>query len=337
MTAMRAAGVALVVALLGSADARGRSERDRLRRDLPGGDLSGRDLSGRDLSARDVAGGDLSRLADRDLTGRDRVGHDRLEPGRGLEMPQELVGRRQAEHLAAAGHTQLAYAAPDDERLRIFMEPRLAGVRAACAAAGLKEPAVETVALDATQASHAVRRWHAQGITAVCAYNDEVALAVLAGCREAGLSVSAVPDLPASPALNSPASDSPTPHAPDLFVSVGSDAPVAVAPDLPGAGDGGAAPGMSVVHSAAPAAGGDVGLSAFAEAVGLATPRRLAVIGVDDIPAARLATPALTTVTTDQAAIAAHLAATVVAAVAGQEAPALPVDDLVRVVVRDSA
>jgi DNA-binding LacI/PurR family transcriptional regulator len=252
MTAMRAAGVALVVALLGSA------------------------------------------------AGRDRVGHDRLEPGRGLEMPQELVGRRQAEHLAAAGHTQLGYAAPDDERLRIFMEPRLAGARAACSAAGLKEPAVETVALDATQASHAVRRWHAQGITAVCAYNDEVALAVLAGCREADLSVSAVPDLPASPALDSAAPDSST---------VG----------------------------AVLAAGDDVGLSAFAQAVGLATPRRLAVIGVDDIPAARLATPALTTVTTDQAAIAAHLAATVVAAVAGQEAPALPVDDLVRVVVRDSA
>jgi DNA-binding LacI/PurR family transcriptional regulator len=240
MTAMRAAGVALVVALLG--------------RDGPG---------------------------------------PAEELGRGLEMPQELVGRRQAEHLATAGHTQLGYAAPDDERLRIFMEPRLAGVRAACGAAALKEPAVETVALDASQASHAVRRWHAQGITAVCAYNDEVALAVLAGCRAAGLSVSAAPGLPVFPA-------------PDLSVSVS-------------------------------AAGGDAGLSAFAGAVGLPTPGRLAVIGVDDIPAARLATPALTTVTTDQAAIAAHLAATVVAAVAGQPAPALPVDDLVRVVVRDSA
>jgi DNA-binding LacI/PurR family transcriptional regulator len=114
--------------------------------------------------------------------------------------------------------------------------------------------------LDATKAADAVRRWHAAGVTAICAYNDEVALAVLAGIRAADT---------ASPAL---------------------------------------APRVC-----------------------------LAVIGADDIPAARLATPALTTVTTDQSALAAHLAATVVAAVSGQTAPALPAADLVRVIVRESA
>jgi DNA-binding LacI/PurR family transcriptional regulator len=51
--------------------------------------------------------------------------------GRELEVPQQLVGRRQVEHLTAAGHTRLGYARPDDERLRIFAEPRLDGVRAA--------------------------------------------------------------------------------------------------------------------------------------------------------------------------------------------------------------
>jgi DNA-binding LacI/PurR family transcriptional regulator len=175
---------------------------------------------------------------------------------RSLDMPQELIGRRQAEHLVAAGHTRLGYAAPDDSRLRIFVEPRLAGVRAVGHAAGLPDPVIETVALDATRAADAVRRWHAAGVTAICAYNDEVALAVLAGI-----------------------------HAADA-----------------------------------------------------ASPRVcLAVIGADDIPAARLATPALTTVTTDQSALAAHLAATVVAAVSGQTAPALPAADLVRVIVRESA
>ncbi|MBG0562291.1 LacI family DNA-binding transcriptional regulator [Actinoplanes aureus] len=165
-------------------------------------------------------------------------------------IPQQPAGRRQAEHLTRAGHRRLGYAYPDDDRLRIFAEPRLAGVRAHTAT----EPHVQTVPLDPAAAAEAVRRWHAAGITGVCAYNDQVALAVLAGVRRAGLSA----------------------------------------------------------------------------------PGDLAVIGVDDIPAARLAVPALTTVTTDQRRLAAHLAATVLAAAGGRPGPPPPGDDLVRVIVRDS-
>jgi DNA-binding LacI/PurR family transcriptional regulator len=172
-----------------------------------------------------------------------------------LEVPQELIGRRQADHLAASGHTRLGYAYPDDERLRIFAEPRLAGVREACSRRQVRGPATETVALDPGAAAAAVRRWHAAGVTGVCAYNDEVALAVLSGVRR----------------------------------------------------------------------------------LGLHTPGDLAVIGVDDIPSACLAAPALTTVTTDQAAVAANLSAAVVAAIAGEPAPVVTATDLVRVVRRDSA
>jgi DNA-binding LacI/PurR family transcriptional regulator len=197
MDAMRAAGVALVVALLG---------RDRRRRSE-------------------------------------------------LEVPQQLVGRRQADHLAAAGHTRIGYAYPDDERVRIFADPRLDGARAACAARGLGEPVPHTVALEVESAAAAVRQWRAEGVTAVCGYNDEVALAVLAGLRRHGL----------------------------------------------------------------------------------AAPADLAVIGVDDIPVARLAAPALTTVTTDQAEVARHLAATVVAAVNGRPGPEYDVGRIVQVVARDSA
>ncbi|MBM2623092.1 LacI family DNA-binding transcriptional regulator [Actinoplanes sp. LDG1-06] len=175
--------------------------------------------------------------------------------GRSSAVPQELVGRRQAEHLIRAGHTHLGYAYPDDQRVRFFAEPRLAGVRAACVAQRLPTPVGLTVPLDPAAASDAVRRWQAAGVTAVCAYNDEVALAVLAGVRGAGLSV----------------------------------------------------------------------------------PADLAVIGVDDIPTARLADPPLTTVTTDQAAVGAHLAAAVVAVMSGRAAPELPAPDIVRVVTRGSA
>ncbi|MBL7261672.1 LacI family DNA-binding transcriptional regulator [Paractinoplanes lichenicola] len=175
--------------------------------------------------------------------------------GRSLAVPQELVGRRQAEHLTQAGHTRLGFAYPDDERVRFFAEPRLAGVRAACAGLRLPTPVGLTVPLDPAAAAEAVRRWRATGVTAVCAYNDEVALAVLAGVRGEGLTV----------------------------------------------------------------------------------PDDLAVIGVDDIPPARLADPPLTTVTTDQTVVGAHLAATVVAAISGRAAPDLPAADIVRVVRRVSA
>jgi DNA-binding LacI/PurR family transcriptional regulator len=172
-------------------------------------------------------------------------------PRRELEVPQQHVGRLQAEHLAAAGHTAIGYAYPDDDRVRIFAEPRLAGARQAVAA----QLSVRTVPLEPEAAAAAVRRWHAEGVTGICAYNDDVALAVLAGMRRLGL------------------------HAP-----------------------------------------GD-----------------LAVIGVDDIPAARLAAPALTTVTTDQAAVAVHLAATVQAAINGRPGPATELTEIVAVVHRESA
>jgi DNA-binding LacI/PurR family transcriptional regulator len=170
-------------------------------------------------------------------------------------VPQQLVGRRQAGHLIDAGHTRIGYAYPDDERLRIFAEPRLAGVRGECQERLVGGPAIETVALDAEQAAACVRRWQAAGVTAVCAYNDEVALAVLAGVRRCGLEV----------------------------------------------------------------------------------PGDLAVIGVDDIPPARLAEPPLTTVTTDQATMAAYLSATVVAAISGKPGPAVPAETLIQLVPRASA
>jgi DNA-binding LacI/PurR family transcriptional regulator len=174
---------------------------------------------------------------------------------RELEVPQQHVGRLQAEHLLATGHTAIGYAYPDDDRVRIFAEPRLAGTRTACTTGGAAEPSVRVVPLEQDAAAVAVQAWRDEGVTGVCAYNDEVAMAVLAGMRRLGL------------------------HA----------------------------------------------------------PRDLAVIGVDDIPAARLAVPALTTVTTDQAAVAVHLAATVLAAINGR--PALPAEltEIVAVVHRESA
>jgi DNA-binding LacI/PurR family transcriptional regulator len=125
---------------------------------------------------------------------------------------QRWIGRMQAEHLVAAGHHHLGYAQPDDDRLSAFAGPRLEGVRQVCARLGLDEPVTQTVPLDGTSAATAIGHWRMarHQVTAICAYNDEVALAVLAGMRARRLSapddiaVIGVDDIPAA-ALTSPA------------------------------------------------------------------------------------------------------------------------------------
>jgi DNA-binding LacI/PurR family transcriptional regulator len=174
-----------------------------------------------------------------------------------LGIPQQRIGRLQVEHLAAAGHRRLGYAFPDDPRVLSFAEPRLDGVRHACADLGLDGPIVRTVPLEVAGAVDAVQAWRveAPAVTAVCAYNDEVALALLAGLRRLGL------------------------RAPD----------------------------------------------------------DLAVVGVDDIPAAALADPPLTTVVEDQRVVAENLALTIVRGLTGQQSPRRPSSKSLQVVRRESA
>ena len=122
------------------------------------------------------------------------------------EGAQMQTGRLQVEHLAARGHRTLGYAATADRRVAAFAEQRLAGARRACAELGLAGPRVEPVALDLAAAVAAVRSWRGArpAVTAVAAYNDEVALAVLAGLRAEGLrvpqdvAVVGVDDIPAA-------------------------------------------------------------------------------------------------------------------------------------------
>mgnify|MGYP000480616040 CR=1 FL=1 len=74
---------------------------------------------------------------------------------------------------------------------------------------------------------------------------------------------------------------------------------------------------------------------AGATSAGVAVPDDLAVIGVDDFPAAGLVTPGLTTIAQPVEAHARHLADSVVAALDGAPGPAWPADPC-RVVVRDT-
>jgi DNA-binding LacI/PurR family transcriptional regulator len=126
--------------------------------------------------------------------------------GRVMDIPEQRTGRLQAEHLAAAGHHVLGYGWPSDPRVLTFAQPRLDGVRQACADLGLPDPQVVPVPLTPDGVAEALQTWRATSpaVTAICAYNDEIALAVCAGARRLGLSVPddvaviGVDDLPTS-------------------------------------------------------------------------------------------------------------------------------------------
>lgn len=137
---------------------------------------------------------------------------EEAELASGFEPAQVALGALQADHLADLGHRTLGVATSTDPRLVDLAAPRTEGVRRVCAARGLPAPVVQAVALDPESAAGAVRAWRAAGVTAVAAYNDEVALAVLAGLRCEGLrgpgdlAVIGVDDIPAAQLADPPLS-----------------------------------------------------------------------------------------------------------------------------------
>ncbi|MFT4213465.1 MAG: LacI family DNA-binding transcriptional regulator [Microbacterium sp.] len=93
--------------------------------------------------------------------------------------PQERVGRMQAAHLHARGHTRIGYALSDDPRAEMFSAPRLEAVRGYCAEHGLPAPTLGTIRYDLDEAIETVRAWHGAGITAICAFTDDTAIGVM--------------------------------------------------------------------------------------------------------------------------------------------------------------
>jgi len=101
------------------------------------------------------------------------------------------IGRLQAEHLIERGHRRIGYALPRHPGLLPMAHERLRGATTACADAGLDPPVVASLDLDIDDATQAVGRWRDHAITGVCAFNDETAIAVLAGMRGHGLTAPA--------------------------------------------------------------------------------------------------------------------------------------------------
>jgi DNA-binding LacI/PurR family transcriptional regulator len=106
-----------------------------------------------------------------------------------IVMSEGPTGRAQAEYLAGASHRQLGFAYPADARLRNIADSRLAGVADTCARLGLPAPVVQQVDLNVASAIEAINAWRSADprVSAVCAYNDDAALAILAGMHALGL------------------------------------------------------------------------------------------------------------------------------------------------------
>lgn len=104
-----------------------------------------------------------------------------------LNIPQNLIGRWQVEHLASRGHRVLGYAEDARSGIGAFLSLRLDGVRQACVELGLDLPVVRSIPLDTGAAAEAIEAWRSAGCTAVCAYNDEIAFVILAGLHRLGL------------------------------------------------------------------------------------------------------------------------------------------------------
>ncbi|MEV0385015.1 LacI family DNA-binding transcriptional regulator [Nonomuraea sp. NPDC050643] len=121
-----------------------------------------------------------------------RAGADLVLPSEdeGLS-PMRHVGRLQAEHLISRGHRRLGYALPGHPAFAPMAGERLQGAADACVEAGLEPPVTLTVLLEVDSATRAITGWREQAVTGVCAFNDETAVALLAGLHEHGLAVPA--------------------------------------------------------------------------------------------------------------------------------------------------
>lgn len=137
----------------------------------------------------------------------------------GLSDFVAAAGTAQVEYLASRGHRAIAFAATEDEGLRALSATREAAVRRAASDRGLDQVAAFVLPADREGGARRLEELLASNpqITAVCAYDDQRALQVLAAAHDLGVAVPArlavvgVDDLPAAafsvPALTSVRSD----------------------------------------------------------------------------------------------------------------------------------
>lgn len=106
-----------------------------------------------------------------------------------LEAAGRVLTAIQVDYLADRGHRHIAFAQPLDERAAYLADSRYDGAREAAKRRGL--PAVTRGMVDQSGAQSALREWRDREhpVTGVACFNDDVAFAVLAAARSAGLRI----------------------------------------------------------------------------------------------------------------------------------------------------
>jgi DNA-binding LacI/PurR family transcriptional regulator len=112
-------------------------------------------------------------------------------PGRPdvAHLRQSDIGRLQVTALLERGHTSLAYVLPHDRQLDWFSAPRLEGAQEEAARAGAELRHYRASEDDEAELADWIASATRDEVTAVCAYNDEVAFSVLMAARDAKVSV----------------------------------------------------------------------------------------------------------------------------------------------------
>jgi DNA-binding LacI/PurR family transcriptional regulator len=117
----------------------------------------------------------------------------RPRPGESIsyeEAPGVSEGARlQVDHVHELGHRRIAVATPAIRHMVELQQARAAAAVERAAELGVSVVEVRAVAQADGTAAEAVRAWHADGVTAVVAYDDDVAAAVAGAAVEAGLKV----------------------------------------------------------------------------------------------------------------------------------------------------
>ncbi|MGW9112182.1 LacI family DNA-binding transcriptional regulator [Microbacterium sp. NPDC055683] len=121
----------------------------------------------------------------------EQAGVERIvAPSPGDDPASERIGELaevQIAYLADRGHRRVVYVTPAEPELAALAELRLAGARGAAAAHDVSLTAVPLH--EQERLADELARLHADGATAVAAYNDEVAVGVLGAAARAGVDV----------------------------------------------------------------------------------------------------------------------------------------------------
>jgi DNA-binding LacI/PurR family transcriptional regulator len=95
----------------------------------------------------------------------------------------------QVDHLRELGHRRIAYAGAADPRMADLVHARVAAAEEETTSRGIELVAVEAIDPMGGSVDQVVRDWRAAGITAVVAFNDDVAAAVTGAAVRAGIGV----------------------------------------------------------------------------------------------------------------------------------------------------